>query len=77
MARALDVLRTAGRIVWLCSGIGLLVYVVKRWMWLHRAASQDPYNPGDITYHTEPDTAGKTEAEKAEALRQKYLDGMR
>lgn len=76
MARALDVLRTAGRIVWLCSGIGLLVYVVKRWLWLHHAASQEPYTPGDITYHPEPDTAGMAEADKAEALRRKLGGGL-
>jgi hypothetical protein len=75
MARALDVLRTAGRIVWLCTGIGYLVYVVKRRLWMYRTASQEPYKPGDITYTPEPDTAGLSEADKAEALRRKLGGG--
>jgi hypothetical protein len=76
MARALDVLRTAGRIIWLCSGIGLLVYVATRWVRLYRAADPLPLKPGDITYHPEPDTAGKSEADKTEALRRKLGGGL-
>lgn len=76
MARALDVLKTAGRIIWLCSGIGLLVYVVSRWVRLYRAADPQPLKPSDITYHPEPDTAGKSEADKAEALRRKLGGGL-
>jgi len=76
MARAFDVLKTIGRIVWLCSGIGLLVALASHWLRLYRAADPQPYKPGDITYHPEPDTAGMSEADKAEALRLK-LDGLR
>lgn len=76
MARALDVLKTIGRIIWLCSGIGLLVALAAHWLRLYRAADPQPLKPGDITYHPEPDTAGMSEADKAEALRLK-LDGLR
>lgn len=71
MARALDILRTIGRIIWYVSGIGLLVALASHWLRLYRAADPQPLKPGDIIYHPEPDTAGMSEADKAEALRKK------
>lgn len=76
MARALDVLKKIGRVLWYLSGVGLLVLIVRRWVLMGSMGTPQPYKPADITYHPEPDTAGMSEADKAEALRRK-LDGLR
>lgn len=75
MSRALDVLRTIGRIIWILSGIGILVSVAAYWLRLYRAADPQPIPPGDVTYTPEPNTAGMSEADKAEALRLKMKGG--
>jgi len=73
MSRVIDVLRTIGRILWILSGIGILVSVGAHWLRLYRTAQ--PIPPDDVIYTPTPDPAGKTEADKAEALRRKLGGG--